>query len=249
MEEPQSVRLLIRILKTMPSIIRPESLSVVIPAYNEAGNLPCLVREIVSFLRHHMGSFEIILVDDGSQDDTPKILENLKNRFPEIKLIRHPVNYGYGASLKAGFSACRFDWIFFTDADRQFQIEDLLELFPHYQEASALVGYRKKRRDSFTRRFFSRGYNRIMRLLFGIRIRDINCAFKLIDSKMLKTMPIESRRFFVNTELLVKIQKRGGRILEIGVNHRPREQGISKVGLLEIPRTFQEMMLFCLKNA
>ncbi len=233
----------------MPSTIRPKSLSVVIPAYNEAGNLPRLVDEIVSFLRHHMGSFEIILIDDGSRDDTPAVLENLEERFPEVRRIRHPVNQGYGASLKTGFSACRFDWIFFTDADRQFQIEDLLEFFPHCQEASTVVGYRKKRRDSLARRFFSRGYNKLTRLLFGLRIRDINCAFKLIDSKTLKTIPIESRRFFVNTELLIKIQKRGGRIREIGVNHRPREQGVSKVGWMEIHRTFREMMLFYLKNA
>ena len=233
----------------MPSTIRPESLSVVIPSYNEAGNLPRLVHEIVSFLRHHMGSFEIILVDDGSQDDTPKVLENLEERFPEVRRIRHPVNQGYGASLKTGFSACRFDWIFFTDADRQFQIEDLLEFFPLCREASAVVGYRKKRRDSLARRFFSRGYNKLTRLLFGLRIRDVNCAFKLIDSKTLKTIPIESRRFFVNTELLIKIRKRGGRIREIGVNHRPREQGVSKVGWMEIPRTFGEMTRFYLKNA
>lgn len=232
-----------------PATSPTRSLSVVVPAYNEVRILPTFVRETVLFLRSHVQQFELILVDDGSQDESPAVMEELKRQFSEVRIHRHSMNLGYGSSLKDGFSLCRFEWIFVTDADRQFQIQDILSFFPLCQEAPVVVGYRKERCDSPARRLLSLGYNGLARLLFRIPTRDVNCAFKLIHAEILGNLSLEAKRFFVNTELLIKIQQQGVLIRETAVNHLPRSSGRSKVGLWEIPRTLREMALFCLTHA
>ena len=220
----------------------PVSLSVVVPAYNEANNLGRVVEEIVQFLRQHVERFELIVVDDGSSDETPSVLQRLSARFSEVRTIRHPTNRGYGASLRDGFASSRFAWLFFTDADHQFRIDSLLELLPLRDRADLIVGFRRDRRDPWVRRVLSYGYNLLMRLLFGIRVRDIDCAFKLFHRRVLESVQIESQRFFVNTELLVKAGVHGFHIVERGVDHFPRDFDRSKVSLREIPRTIREVI-------
>ncbi len=220
----------------------PVSLSVVVPAYNEANNLGRVVEEIVRFLRQQVERFELIVVDDGSSDETPLVLQRLVAQFPEVRTIRHSTNLGYGASLRDGFASSQFEWLFFTDADHQFRIESLLELLPLRDRADLIIGFRRDRRDLWVRRFLSYGYNLLMRLLFGIRVRDIDCAFKLFHRRVLESVQIESQRFFVNTELLVKAGVCGFHIVESGVDHFPRDFDRSKVSVQEIPRTIREVI-------
>ena len=224
------------------SIRFPVSLSVVIPAYNEAPNLVLVTEEAVRFLRQWVESFELLIVDDGSADETLKVVRQLAARLPEVREVRHTTNLGYGASLRDGFSASQHEWIFFTDADHQFRIDSLLDLLPLRDQADLIVGFRRDRQDPWIRRVLSFRYNVLMRLLFGVQVKDIDCAFKLFHRKVLESFQIESQRFFVNTELLVKARANGFRILESGVEHFPREYDRSKVSVREIPRTLREVL-------
>ncbi len=228
-------------LQEKQSVRFPVNLSIVLPAYNEEANLAVVTESAVSFLREHANDFEIIIVNDGSSDGTGRLIRELRRRHPEVKEIEHPVNRGYGASLRDGFAACRHEWLFFTDSDHQFRIDSLLELLPLKDRADIIVGFRKNRQDLWTRLFLSWGYNLLMRLLFKVRVRDIDCAFKLLRKEVLDAVEIESDRFFVNTELLVKAQSCGLRIAETGVDHFPRQMDRSKVSLKEIPRTLREV--------
>lgn len=220
----------------------PVDLSIVIPACNEARNLESVAEEAVQFLRKSVERFEIVIVDDGSTDDTSAVMARLAVRFPEIRPIHHATNLGYGASLRDGFSACQYGWVFFTDADHQFRIDSLLELLPLRDQADIIVGFRRQRQDPWIRLFLSAGYNLLMRLIFTVQVRDIDCAFKLIRQEVLESIQIESQRFFVNTELLVKARSQQFRIIETGVDHFPRQYDRSKVNAREIPRTLREVL-------
>lgn len=230
------------ILKHHLSIRFSVPLSVVIPAYNEAQSLKLVTEEAARFLRRHVDKFELIIVDDGSTDETPAVIQQLAVRFPELRVICHATNLGYGTSLRDGFAASQHEWVFFTDADHQFRIDSLLDLLPLRDEADIIVGFRRERQDPWIRRFLSFGYNVLMQLLFDVQVRDIDCAFKLFRRKMLESVQIESQRFFVNTELLVKARANRFRIMETGVDHFPRQYDRSKVSIREIPRTLREVI-------
>ena len=220
----------------------PVSVSLVLPAYNEAANVVAVVEGAITFLRAQVERFEIVVVNDGSTDQTGELAEELSRRYPEVSVVHPPVNQGYGASLRDGFTASRYEWLFFTDADHQFRIDSLSELLPLRDQAEIIVGFRRERQDPWSRRVLSLGYNALMGVIFDVRVRDIDCAFKLFHRRVFESVRIESDRFFVNTELLVKARARRFRIVETGVDHFPRQYDRSKVSVWEIPRTLREIM-------
>jgi dolichol-phosphate mannosyltransferase len=157
-------------------------------------------------------------------------------------VISKAENEGYGCVLRDGFKAARFDLVFFSDSDRQFDITNLKDLLAHIDENDIVVGFRKNRQDSAKRRFLSWGYNTLVRFLFGLKVKDIDCAFKLFKKKVFDKIRIESKRFFVNTEILAKAKRYGFSIKEIGVSHFPRYEGQSKIGFSDIPRTLKDLI-------
>jgi glycosyltransferase involved in cell wall biosynthesis len=197
-------------------------LSLVLPAFDEAENIGRLLAEAAEVLPRLTKEHEIIVVDDGSRDDTAAIAA----RFPEVRLLRHERNRGYGAALHTGLRAARLEWVFFTDADLQFDLRDLAGLIEASDGGADIVaGYRAARRDPLFRRALGWVWGRLVRALYGVQVRDVDCAFKLIRRRVLDAIPIESVGAFVNTEILVRARAAGFGIREVPVRHYPRTAG------------------------
>lgn len=204
-------------------------LSVFLPAYNEELNLRRVVGKIISFLPKVAQEWELIIVDDGSVDRTGEIAEEIAAAEKAARAILHKVNRGYGAALRSGLYASRFEWIAFTDADGQFDFSEISHFLDRQAETGAdlVIGYYLRRAVSWPRKLNSLLWQWLIFRLFNLRVRDIDCGFKLIRKKVVETIsPLESERgAFVSTELLVKARKAGFKIAEIPVHHYPRKAG------------------------
>lgn len=206
-----------------------ERLSYFFPAHNEAANLEGLVEEALATLPRLAGGFEIIAVDDGSSDDTPAIADRLAATHPGVvRVVHHPTNQGYGAALRSGFRAARYDVVAFTDGDRQFRVADvgrLLERLGAADGPDVVAGYRIKRADPLIRTLYARVYRLANRVFFGLRVRDIDCACKVFRREALEGIRVESGGAFFSAELLIKLEASGRRLVEVGVPHHPRTAG------------------------
>ena len=206
---------------------RLPALSYFFPAHNEEANLRGLVEEALATLPDLADTFEIIVVNDGSKDATPAIADELAAAHPEVRAIHHPTNLGYGAALRSGFAAARYDHLAFTDGDRQFKVADLGLLIDRLEActADAVVGYRIRRADPLVRTVYARLYRLANRIFFGLRVRDVDCACKLFKRAALEGVAVESGGAFFSAELLIKLRARGRKLDEVGVPHYPRTAG------------------------
>ncbi len=220
------------------------SLSLIIPAYNEEAGIRSAVQEADRALSELTRDYEILVVDDGSCDDTARIVAAEARHLPHVRFIRHAEHRGYGAALRTGLDAARCDRIAFTDADRQFHLADLAALVSLTEHAPLAVGYRVHRQDPWHRRFFSWGYNVLVRTLLGTRVRDCDCALKVFRREVVPDLLPQTDGFFVNTEMLARARQLGYEVAETPVRHRPRLLGTSKVSLRDIPRTLRSLLPF-----
>lgn len=217
---------------------RCPSLSWFFPAHNEAQNIEPLVEEALRELPLLADRFEIICVDDGSRDGTGAIADRLAAEHPDVvRVVHHPVNRGYGAALRSGFGAARYPLVCFTDGDRQFRIADLGRLIermsrpvkvgggPDAPRPDVVAGYRIKRADPFIRLAYARTYRACLRLFFGLRLRDVDCACKLFRRESLEGIRLESGGAFLSAELLIKLRATRRSVVEVGVPHHPRPAG------------------------
>ncbi len=218
------------------------SLSLFFPAYNEEDNIEQSVMQADAILKEVAKTYEIIVVNDGSKDKTGPIADQLSKKNSHVRVVHHPKNQGYGAAVYSGLHAARYDYVFFTDADLQFNLHELKQLTKYVPEYQAVLGYRAKRRDPFMRLANAKGWNALNRALFGLRVKDIDCAFKLLDRNIVKDLPIKSRGAMVSAELLIRLQRMGVRFKEVPVTHLPRRQG-SPTGARPdvIMRAFREL--------
>jgi glycosyltransferase involved in cell wall biosynthesis len=203
-------------------------LSFFFPAHNEADNIRALVAEALEVLPTFAEDFEIIAVDDGSRDETPRLADELAAAHPQVRAIHHQVNKGYGAALRSGFRAARYDLVCFLDGDRQFRVEDLGRLLDRIAGADnpdVVVGYRIKRADPVIRTAYARAYRLALRIFYRLGVRDVDCACKLFKRAALDGVRLESGGAFLSAELLIKLKQRGRRIVETGVPHYPRTAG------------------------
>ncbi len=205
-------------------------LSLVLPAYNEVENIPEVVRRALDVLPELAEEFEIVVVDDGSKDGTGALLDQLAVEQPEIKPVHHAKNRGYGAALTSGFAAATGDHIMFMDSDLQFDIADLSHLAPFVGRYDIVAGYRINRQDAGYRILYANIFKLAVRALFHVRLRDIDCAFKIFRADMLKSMSLESPGALINTEILAKAAKAHASHVEVGVHHYPRKRGESSGG-------------------
>ena len=216
------------------------NISVVLPALNEAENISVAVERALAVLAELADDGEVVVVDDGSTDETRAIVEELMTvHRPRVRLAVHPVNRGYGAALRTGFSLSRYDLVFYTDADNQFDPGDLKHFLPLMGEYDLIVGFRVYRYDTMLRSVLSWVYNRIVSVLFRVRVRDVDCAFKLFRREVLEKITIECDDFFVDTELVAKARRWNFRLLEKGVRHYPRMAGETTVQPSHITRTLR----------
>jgi glycosyltransferase involved in cell wall biosynthesis len=221
-----------------------EGFSLVIPAFNEAAGIRPAIQEADEALRQLDRPYEILIVDDGSQDGTADTVAQCAAGFPALRLLRHSRNRGYGAALRTGFEAARHELVGFTDADCQFHLSDLAGLLTRAEHFPVVVGYRIGRQDPARRRFLSWGYNTLVRLLLGTGVRDCDCALKVFRREALVQLLPESMNFFVNTEMLARARRLRLPVTEVGVRHRPRRHGQSKVSLAEVPKTLSVLLPF-----
>lgn len=200
-------------------------LSLVFPAFNEAANLPTLLESALKIGDQLGVDFEIVIVDDGSHDASAYVLSAWAARDPRIRSVHHAVNQGYGAALRAGLRAARGELVFFSDADLQFELREIADLLAHTEDVEIVVGFRAPRRDPWPRRVIALVWGTLVRALFDLPVRDIDCAFKVFRREVLDAIPIESIGAFVNTEILARARAAGFRIEQIPVTHHPRRSG------------------------
>jgi glycosyltransferase involved in cell wall biosynthesis len=206
---------------------RLPALSYFFPAHNEEANLAGLVEEALATLPALADAFEIVIVDDGSKDGTPRLADELAAAHPEVRAVHHRVNLGYGAALRSGFAAARFDHLAFTDGDRQFKVADIGRLIDRLasSRADAVVGYRIQRADPLVRTVYARLYRLANRIFFRLTVKDVDCACKLFTRASLEGVAVESGGAFFSAELLIKLRARGRRIDQVGVPHYARMAG------------------------
>lgn len=216
--------------------------SAFLPCHNEEGNVERVVTATVRALEALGVPFEVIVVDDGSTDGTAEVARRLSGRDPRVRLVQHPRNLGYGAALRTGFASARYPWVFFTDGDGQFDPADIVRLVAHADSADLVVGYRVRRRDPVHRRLFGWMWNLLVRVWFGVRVRDVDCAFKLLRAEVVRDLPLRATGAFLSTELLCRAARKGARIVEVGVPHYPRRWGRQSGGRPDVVlRAFWEL--------
>ena len=217
-----------------------EGLSVVLPAYNEAENLEEVVTSALEAAPAVTSDFEVIIVDDGSTDDTPLVATALvEQHHPRVRLLQHAANSGYGSAIRTGLANSRHGLLFYTDADRQFDLAELAQFVPHIQEHDLVIGFRVYRYDSVLRSITSWCYNRLVAVLFRVRVRDVDCAYKLMRREVFERLTLESTDFFIDTEIVARARKWNFRIAQRGVRHYPRPAGETTVRPGDIPRTLK----------
>jgi glycosyltransferase involved in cell wall biosynthesis len=206
------------------------SLSVIVPFYNEEHNLRQVVENTVDFLQGQkvFERYEVIAVDDGSKDKTGKILRDLSDRIPYLKVLTHHKNLGYGKALISGISASQYPLVLFMDGDGQFNIKEINRIFTYTEDFDMIAGYRRKRKDNFFRVASGRFYSSLACILFGLKLKDINCGFKLFKKKIFNGMNIHSRNGVFYTEILLKAKINGYKIKQAPVEHCPRLEGKAK---------------------
>lgn len=219
-----------------------QSVSIVMPAYNEELNIENTVRRCLAALESNNLEGEIVVTNDGSKDSTGKILEQLKKEIPQLVVLHHTTNTGYGGALKDAIKHSTKDLVVSIDSDGQFDIFELPILLKKLSDGyDAVAGCREKKKDTLFRVVADRGLNWIVWLLFGLRFKDNNSAYKLYKGELIRGLTIESRGYQTPTEILIKLETLGCKIGEVKISHLAREQGRSSLKALQ---TILEMLSF-----
>ena len=216
-------------------------LSVVLPAFNEENSILEAIdqcRRLVELIN----STEVIVIDDGSTDNTAEVVRRASEEYAWLRLVRHEGNLGYGKAIRTGFAAASGEFVFYTDADNQFDITELAEHWPLLLDLDMLAGYRVYRYDPFPRLVASWAYNRLVRVLFRVRVRDVDCSFKVMRRQKLDSIVLLSTDFFIDTEIVARARKWNWRIAEVGVRHFPRRAGKTTVRPSDVPRTLRVVL-------
>jgi len=216
-------------------------LSAVMPAYNEQEVLPVAVAKAVTALDDLCEAWELVVVDDGSTDRTPEILQEWSQRDSRVRIATQPENAGYSQALIRGFAECRYEAVFYTDADAQFDLHDIADLYPKLVEVDMVTGYRIGRQDRFIRFITSGVYNRLQGWSLGIRVRDVNCAFKLFRRSYFERVQLSSEGFLIDAEIYARAKMAGLTWTQVGVRHKPRELGSTTVKVSTVLETLREL--------
>ncbi len=204
------------------------SISAFFPIYNDECTVKKMVMDALSVLRTITDDYEIILVDDCSIDKSGRIADSLAKKYRQVRVMHHRKNRGYGGALKTGITSARKDLIFYTDGDAQYDARELAKLYPLIGNADVVNGYKIKRHDVLYRIVLGRLYNAFVKVMFHMKIRDIDCDFRLFRRRVFKDITLESNSGVICVEMMKKIQLTGARIAEVPVHHYERVGGVSQ---------------------
>ena len=210
------------------------SISFFCPAYYDEKNLPILIPKVHSFLSSITDTFEIIIVEDGSPDKTGDVADELATRFPYVRVIHHERNMGYGAALRDGFVQARYDYVMYTDGDNQYDVTEFGPYLHLLKSADVISGYVTEKAVTFRRKVQSFVYNWLIRVLFFVWCRDIDCAMKVYSRKALSAMTIKSTSAFIDAEMIIKTKKAGLTVAQFPVSHFPRSSGLASGSKLNV---------------
>lgn len=219
------------------------SISVFFPAYNDGGTIASMVISAMLVLEELTDDYEIIVINDGSADYTADILNRLAHEYERVQVIHHTKNRGYGGALRSGFAAATKELIFYTDGDAQYDVRDLRRLFPLLTENIDMVqGYKLNRNDSLLRQFLGQLYHSVVKHLFALNVRDVDCDFRLLRRRIFDHIDLQHDSGVICIELVKKVQQQGFQIAEVGVSHYPRVYGRSQFFRLKhLARTLKEL--------
>jgi glycosyltransferase involved in cell wall biosynthesis len=221
---------------------RLRGLSIVLPCHDEAANIERAVDEATAAGELVADAHEVIVVDDGSSDDTRDLAEGLADVDPRVRVLVHETNRGYGAAVRTGFAAARLEWVFLTDADLQFDLRELTRFAPVAPSCDIVTGYRVHRADPPHRLLNAAAWNMLVRRTFDLGLRDVDCAFKLMRRELVQSLPLVAEGAMVSTELIARAREADARIVELGVGHRPRAAGRSSgASPRVVARAFREL--------
>lgn len=213
---------------SLPRLRPGIGLTVMFPAYNDAHTIGTLVEYSAALLPKVADAYEIVVVNDASPDHTAQVLAELEARIPFLRVVTHETNQNYGGALRSGFAHGSQELLFYTDGDGQYDPTELVELLPHWERCGMVNGYKIRRGDRFYRVILGRLYHYTAKLMFGLRIRDVDCDFRLIRREALDSIHLTSQRGSICAELVRKIQDAGYEIVEVPVHHYPRMVGRSQ---------------------
>ncbi|HBG78741.1 MAG TPA: glycosyltransferase family 2 protein [Phycisphaerales bacterium] len=221
-----------------------KSISVFFPCFNEQENIERVVKSTVDCLLPLGVDYEIIIVNDGSKDNTAQVADALAAGDNHIKAVRHKTNLGYGAALRSGFAAATKEFVFYTDGDGQFDIKELPAMFKYMADYDIVSGYRLKRRDNLMRKINAFCWTTLVCILFRMRIKDIDGAFKLYRRSIFDDIKMKSTGALINTEIFARAKNKGYKITQVGVHHYPRTAGTQTGAKLSvILRAFKELFV------
>lgn len=204
-----------------------KGLTLFFPCYNEEANVATTVRAALDVARQVAEDYEVLVIDDGSRDKTVDTAEAIAKVDPHVRVVRRERNGGYGEALKSGFAAGRFPWIFFSDADGQFNLRELVRAVEKAREADVVIGFRKHRADPWHRKMNALIFKMALYVFMGLRVRDVDCAFKLFKRDVFSRVRLKTTGAMISAEILSKARKNGFSIAEVGVEHLPRKAGSS----------------------
>jgi glycosyltransferase involved in cell wall biosynthesis len=220
----------------------PVSISVFLPCYNEQDNVARTVQQALAVLENLKADFEVIIVNDGSCDTTAQIADEIADRNSKVKVVHHPNNLGYGAALQSGFKAATKELVFYTDGDGQFDINEMPPLLPLMAQFDIVSCYRLNRQDPVVRKINAWCWTKLVCLLFGMKIRDIDCAFKLYKRQIFDNIELSSTGALIDAEIMARATRKGYSVTQKGVHHYPRTAGEQTgANLKVILRAFREL--------
>ena len=203
------------------------SVSFFCPAYNDEKNLPTLVPYVSEFLKEITDVYEIIIVHDGSPDKTGEVADTLAKEYPNVRVIHHAKNMGYGSALRDGFAEAKYDYVMYTDGDNQYDVREFLQYLHLLDTSDVLSGYVREKAVSLRRKVQSEVWNWLVRILFFVWCRDIDCAMKMYKRKVLETISIKSSSCFIDAEMIIKAKKAGFKVAQFPVTNFPRTEGLA----------------------
>ena len=224
--------------------MRVPGLSVFLPCFNESGNLAQLVSRFSAELPAVADAYEIIIVDDGSSDGTGEMADRIASLDSHVRVVHHGVNRGYGAAVRSGISAASQPFVLLCDGDGQFDPAEMKALLEKLNDHDVIVGRRVRRADNLVRRINGKAWTQLVRVLFGVRISDIDCGFKLFRREFLSDLKLHAEGAMITTELMTRLSCRGARICEVDVSHFPRAAGEQSGNSLRVVvRAFRELFV------